>query len=558
MIFTALCSIFLMIVAEPQKTNSAASAQSNFRISGTVVDALSGNPVNDVTVSIAPAKPPATPQTVTVESGGRFLFEHVLPGKYQLIARRKGAVQQLYQQHEGFSTAIVAGEGLDSENILFALTPEASISGQITDQMGEAVRHAQVILFRQDTAAGKLSIRMQRQHRTDDEGRYRFPHLAPGTYFVAVTAQVWFKQFIQRFGNSSFSSGGLVRLSRGNLTGSPQPPQIDPALDVIYPLTFFPNTTDSLGAAPFILHAGDHSTADITLSPVPDVHVLIHTGPGNSDPSQFPQVQVMQPVFEGFEAHVPVEVTRVRPEIVEVSGLPSSRVTMRVQFPGAKESVAVSQDIQAADGAEFYLSGSPRAAAVGGLVQWEGSKDLPQPPQIQLRNLSTGERYGAAASVDGKFEFEGDHFQAGKYDLLVFGEAGYSVRSLTATGAKITGRTVIISSGQDVRLTIRLSQGVSQIEGIALRDGKPVAGAMIVLVPHDPENNLQLFRRDQSDSDGTFTLPSVGLGECTVIAIADGWNLEWSNPAVLAKYLPGGQKLQIESDHKYKIELQVQ
>ena len=151
-----------------------------------------------------------------------------------------------------------------------------------------------------------------------------------------------------------------------------------------------------------------------------------------------------------------------------------------------------------------------------------------------------------------------DHFQAGKYELSVFGEAGYSVRSLTATGAKVSGRTIIISSGQDVRLTIRLSQGVSQVEGIALRDGKPVAGAMIVLVPHDPENNLQLFRRDQSDSDGTFTLPSVGLGECTVIAIADGWNLEWSNPAVLAKYLPGGQKLQIESDHKYKIEVKVQ
>jgi hypothetical protein len=556
MILTALWSILLMLTAVPQRNNSAPPAQSNFKISGMVVDALSGNPVTDAIVSIVPAKPPATPQTVSAESSGRFLFENVLPGKYQLIARRKGSVQQLYQQHENYSTAIVAGEDLDSENILFALTPESSIAGQITDQMGEAVRHAQVMLFRQDTAAGKLSIRMQRQHHTDDEGRYRFPHLAPGTYFVAVTAQVWFKQFIQRFGNSSFSSGGLMRLSRGNQTGSPQTPQIDPALDVIYPVTFFPSSTDSLGAAPFILQPGDHSTADITLSQVPNVHVRINTG--TSDPSQFPQVQVMQPVFEGFEANVPVQVTRVSADVVEVSGLPSGHVNMRVQFPGAKDAPAVSQDLMAVDGAEVYLADSPRAASVGGVIQLEEPKELPQQAQLQLHNLATGERFATKASLDGKFEFEGDHFHAGKYDLLVFGEPGYSVRSVTATGGKVSGRTLTISSGQDVRLAVRLSQGVSQVEGIALHDGKPVAGAMIVLVPRDPEDNIVLFRRDQSDSDGTFTLPSVSLGPCTVVGIADGWNLEWSNPAVLAKYLPAGTKLQIEPNQKFKIELKVQ
>ena len=36
-------------------------------------------------------------------------------------------------------------------------------------------------------------------------------------------------------------------------------------------------------------------------------------------------------------------------------------------------------------------------------------------------------------------------------------------------------------------------------------DGKPLAGAMILLVPEDAEMNLPKFRRDQSDSDGTFT-----------------------------------------------------
>jgi len=37
-----------------------------------------------------------------------------------------------------------------------------------------------------------------------------------------------------------------------------------------------------------------------------------------------------------------------------------------------------------------------------------------------------------------------------------------------------------------------------------------------------------LVRRDQSDSDGIFTLHSVVAGQYTVVAISDGWDLEWA------------------------------
>jgi len=34
-------------------------------------------------------------------------------------------------------------------------------------------------------------------------------------------------------------------------------------------------------------------------------------------------------------------------------------------------------------------------------------------------------------------------------------------------------------------------------------------------------------------------------GSYTVIAIEDGWSVDWSRPAVLARYTPHGQKLTI-------------
>jgi hypothetical protein len=36
-----------------------------------------------------------------------------------------------------------------------------------------------------------------------------------------------------------------------------------------------------------------------------------------------------------------------------------------------------------------------------------------------------------------------------------------------------------------------------------------------------------LFRRDQSDLDGTFSLHGVIPGTYTVVAIDNGWDLDW-------------------------------
>ena len=66
---------------------------------------------------------------------------------------------------------------------------------------------------------------------------------------------------------------------------------------------------------------------------------------------------------------------------------------------------------------------------------------------------------------------------------------------------------------------------------------------MVVLVPRDPEINRDLFRRDQSDLDGTFTLQNVVPGTYTVLAIDNGWDLDWSQPGVIAATSPTGTRL---------------
>ena len=61
------------------------------------------------------------------------------------------------------------------------------------------------------------------------------------------------------------------------------------------------------------------------------------------------------------------------------------------------------------------------------------------------------------------------------------------------------------------------------------------------------EANRELFRRDQSDQDGTFSLQQVIPGSYTVIAIENGWDLDWGKPAVLAQYIKHGQPITVFS-----------
>ena len=81
---------------------------------------------------------------------------------------------------------------------------------------------------------------------------------------------------------------------------------------------------------------------------------------------------------------------------------------------------------------------------------------------------------------------------------------------------------------------------------------------MVLLAPEDPKNNEILFRRDQSDSDGTFDLANVFPGRYRLLAIENGWELEWANPAVLQAFLAKSVPLEVKSGDHLKQTVEVQ
>jgi hypothetical protein len=125
---------------------------------------------------------------------------------------------------------------------------------------------------------------------------------------------------------------------------------------------------------------------------------------------------------------------------------------------------------------------------------------------------------------------------------------------ISAEGAQVKGHTLTVPAAASATVALRLSVGV-EVQGVAKKAGKPFAEAMIVLVPKDPEGNRDLFRRDQSDLDGTFSLRGVVPGSYTLVAIEDGWDLDWSRPEIVGAYRKRGQPVEISSKASGPVEV---
>src|SRR5215472_14144164 len=255
-------------------SNLIATPASTYRIEGIVVDSVTGQPLYGAEVSIAPSENLDEEQTFLTSGDGRFLFANLPRGKYRLMAGRRGYAPQALHQHEGYSTGVAVGPGLDSEHIRFPLAPSSVITGVVTDEWGDAVRDAKVLLFQQSMFDGSRTLRNVNQTMTDDQGRYRFAHLLSGTYAVAVYARPWYTQSQGQY--DVFTSEHPLTISSGSsenvvVDGSSQSSIADhnPLFDVVYPATFFPNSTSISEAARLAIAPGATETADFQLRAVP-------------------------------------------------------------------------------------------------------------------------------------------------------------------------------------------------------------------------------------------------------------------------------------------------
>jgi hypothetical protein len=532
----ALLLAFYATAAAAQQQDSSPAAVQTWHISGKVIDARSGQAVARCVVEIN--RTDNRSQSLSVETGddGRFDFAGVGLGKYDLSAGKRGYLTQSYQEHESFSTAIAVGPGLKSEDLIFNLTPQAIFYGAVSDEAGEPIRRAQVRLYQDRNLDGIRSTHQRQMVITDDLGMYEIPNVAPGNYFLSVSAQPWY-------------ASGVNGVRPPMQPGDEQPGTAESALDVAYATIFYPDAIDSDDAIPIPIRGGERIEANMTLTAQHAMRLRLQFA---GDQAGHAGVSIAQTVFGQMEP-IPTFAQTNNEGVIEISGV----------LPGRYEVTVTHSDGESLQSSHFttdITDGATQLSADGGVgdVTVTG-KVTPLDSKIRSANISlvgSHPQRGYTARLDEAGEFT-LQVVPGEYQVVGLIPQMY-LASVSSPNAPVKGRIVEVKAGDAPRLEIVAGSGYGQIDGTVERAGDPTGGVMVLLAPEDAKDNRMLFRRDQSDSDGTFLLSDIVPGRYRLLAIDDGWELDWADPNVLAAYLKKSVKIEVRALDKLRQTVEVQ
>jgi hypothetical protein len=521
-----LCMALSSNAARAQNGNPAPQEnhddEGGYKIAGTAVNAMTGAPLAKVKVSLADTQSRAKVISTVTGKAGHFAFAELPQGKFSLQGSRTGFLTSSYDQHEQYSTAIVTGPDFATDKLVLRLTPMAMILGHVSDESGEPVRSARVHLFAEDHNQGMSHVTSAGGASTDDRGYFDVGVLRPGIYFISVTATPWYA------------------VHPGTAQGATAS-TVSQALDVAYPTTFYGGATESESAAPIELKGGEHREIDIRLTAVPALHLLLHVAEGAPSGFQVPQFQ--KQVFDSVE-RVPVgQIREVSPGVVELTGIPAGRYDLNLRGAGRETEQLSAVDLSH-DGQDLTATPGDALGKLKITMKMAGGEPLPRQYVVGLRD--SRQKTAVLQPGDPNGEVELVAVKPGKY-AIVMGAQGkqYAVARTIMASGEASANEVNVGPGANVELTAEVAAGDVGIEGVVEKNGKPVSGVMVALVPKDPEAHIELFRRDQSDFDGTFYLRGAIPGTYTVVAVEDAWGFDWLKAGVLARYAEHGQPITV-------------
>lgn len=486
-------------------------------IGGTVVNALNGDPVRAAHLALTLQSDGSPVATTESDENGHFELHVTAAAKYQLRASHAGYTTVFYEQHGDFSSAIVAGPDEQTSQLLFRLPPMASLHGTVLGEGGDAVAGASVLLYR----ANRDRLSPQKllhagTAATDDLGFYEFDDLEPGEYRVAVLAQPWYAMHSTREGSN-------------------------PALDVAYPATYYDAATDEAAALPLRLEPGSREQADFSLHAVAALRLNL------SQPHEAGSAgATLTPLLFGMPA----------PDASLISNDTASASSFSGIAPGRYQMAASNRllDLEAAASGPVDLQNGAPAADLSGTAETASGQKIEEDALVELDPAEAGNQPLTALLHNGSFQLSA--VPAGLWNVRLRNGYGYEVplTGLLQDGKPRPGLQ-LATRGKPVQLQITAQPATASVSGFVRHNGKGFAGAMVILVPAGLQGFPALARRDQSDSDGSFELRNVLPGRYVVLALADAWTLDWTDPATIRRFLPDGESVTLTGSQRETLRL---
>ncbi len=530
------------------------TAKPPFHLTGVVLSEETGAPVPRCHLTIRPegassdhhrrTSQASDSRTAVTDLQGRFAFDLPAEGSWQLNASASGFRTQLYNEHEGFSSAVVIHPNLPVPSLIFHMEPDSTISGFVRDEAAEPVRNATITL---QPASGPPVLGGRRQRATtDDRGHYEIAGIGPGVYKLSVQATPWYANGAARFGGGNAPSNAA-----------------DPAFDVVYPVTWYPGVLDVDLAGEITVQGGQSHRADFSLLPIPSAHLRVPL-PSGASSSPAPTVERVE--SRGASGR-PTQVLSVGSQLDFGSLAPGLYRVITPQQDGQSTTAFV----HVAAGATISLAGLDAAGTAEVNLQLAGDETSTR-LQINLTDVATGtvftsfpggefslRRRALPRSTSGSAPLPSERVLAvpvGQYQVTLAGDPEVYLRSMTLKGKTISGRIVTLAGGPS-SLALNITRGRASVTGHVMLAGKPVEGAMVMLVPSTfgQAGAIDLLRRDQSNADGSYELSDVIPGDYILFALDRGWGVNWHDPATLNHYLLEGTPLSLQPNAKAEQEV---
>ena len=499
-------------------------------IEGRVVNALSGDPLRKVTLTLSKPGSQDDPATAISDDSGRFAFRDLAPGDYRLSGERAGYSRQSYgarlNPQSGARLRVSAGQTL--QGLVFKLVPNSILSGRVIDDSGEPMPNLVVSVLRSGYVSGSRRWVRAGGGQTNDRGEFRIANLRSGRYLVAAI---------------DLNIGiGLAGISNETLPEKP---------DIGHAPTYFGNTADVNRAVPIELGMGDDRRGvDIRLAKTPTLRIR---GTVTGAPEGKPMLVALVRKSTTFGTEEQSGMALVQAEgKFEVKGVtPGSYLLVAQAIGEGSSGLAAAMPIELGD---RHLDGVT--------VPMNNSVELPgkitgvaKPTGITVRaqmvdfNLPNPPR--AQPAADGTFVLK--NVFAGRYRVRLddvppeayLKEVKVGGRQVDPNAAEFTGRTEI---------EIVLSPTAAHVEGtVAGSDEKPLPNATVALIPEN--GNEFLYRSETTGPDGAFKIDGIAPGKYKLAAWEAIEAGAWEDSDVIKRLGPNAQAVTLAGSERVKLQL---
>jgi protocatechuate 3,4-dioxygenase beta subunit len=500
-------------------------------LEGRVLNSLSGEPLKRVTLLLQRTRGGgATPLTVETDDKGNFSFQDIEPGRYLLVGERTGYARQAYGAHGNAlsGTALLFSAGQQIKELTFKLAPSSVISGKVLDEDGKGIPNVPVMALRTVYQRGKKQFVPLGAVATNDVGEYRVANLGAGKYLVSAT----------------YRNLGI------GLAGASNKP-LDDKPELSYTTTFYPNSTDPVGASPVQVGVGaEIRGTDIRMVKVNAFRVK---GKLSEPPQGKTMIVLLTPKGVGVTGLVTRTVALAQQDgSFEIKGVAPGSYVLSATQDGIN-TIGATQTVQVAD---QHVQGVILQPANGGdlpgAVAVEGKdavslKDIKVSLEsLEILSLSPPQ---APIGEDGKFTLKNVapdrylvHTTSGPEQLYIK-QVRFGSQDATEDG-------IDVSNGVAGSLQITLSQNGAQVDGtVAGEDGNPVSGATVVLIPDSRRHSL--YKEMATDQRGGFSFKGVAPGEYKILAWEDIESGAYQDPEFLKPFESKAQALSLkENDRK--------